>query len=204
MSGTCEKLMRYVQAQKGSGAGRRERWQTIVGMVVGIYALLWVSNTLLELEGAAMVVASMGATAVLLFMLPDGPFSKSWPVFGGHIVSALVGVSCAKLIPDPSLAAALAVGLAMIAMTTMRCIHPPGGATAMVAVLGGDSIQQLGYGFVFQPVMVNVLIVLAVAMLINYIFQYKHALMPGKGVCVSKLIRRNVTASKGGNGTQDH
>ncbi|TNF09496.1 MAG: HPP family protein [Gammaproteobacteria bacterium] len=204
MSGTCEKLMQHIQAQKGAGAGRCQRLQTVVGIVVGIYALLWISNSLLELQGATMVVASMGATAVLLFTLPDGPFSKSWPVFGGHMVSAFVGVSSAKFVPDPLLAAALAVGFAMVAMTFMRCVHPPGGATAMVAVLGGDSIQQLGYGFVFQPVMVNALIVLAVATLINYIFRYKHYFTQGKGFSALKLDRSKAPASKGGDGTQDH
>jgi len=120
------------------------------------------------------------------------------------MVSALVGVSCAKYIPDPSLAAALAVGFAMVAMTTMRCIHPPGGATAMVAVLGGDPIQQLGYGFVFQPVMVNVLIVLAVATLINYIFRCKSYFAEGVRRGPLKVIRCSASDSQKCDRTVDH
>ncbi len=89
------------------------------------------------------------------------------------MVSALVGVSCALLIPSPLLAAALAVGLAIGAMHYLRCIHPPGGATALTAVVGGSGIHDLGYGFLVMPVLLNVVVILVVAVVFNYPFSWR-------------------------------
>ncbi len=69
----------------------------------------------------------MGASAVLLFAAPHVPFSQPWNVFGGHIISAIVGVACWQWIPDYTVAASASVGLAIGAMYFARCIHPPGG-----------------------------------------------------------------------------
>ena len=120
-----------------------------------------------------MVVASMGASAVLLFAVPHGALSQPWAVLGGHLVSACIGVTCAKVIGDPLVAAALAVGLSIGAMYYLHCIHPPGGATALVAVIGGDAVHQLGYTFILSPVLENVLIILAVAVLVNLPFRHR-------------------------------
>ncbi|MEE8379186.1 MAG: HPP family protein [Gammaproteobacteria bacterium] len=110
-----------------------------------------------------IMAASMGASAVLLFVVPTSPFAQPWSFVGGHLVSALVGVSCAKLIPDITTAAAIAVGLSIFAMYYLRCMHPPGGAAALLAVLGGDSIHALGYQFLLNPILLNVSIMLACA-----------------------------------------
>lgn len=79
----------------------------------------------------------MGASAVLVFCLPASPLAQPWPVVGGNIVSALIGIACAQLIPAPHLAAGAAVALAIGAMLLVRCLHPPGGATALLMVLSG-------------------------------------------------------------------
>jgi len=110
-----------------------------------------------------IMAASMGASAVLLFVVPTSPLAQPWSFVGGHLVSALVGVSCAKLIPDITAAAAVAVGLSIFAMYYLRCMHPPGGAAALLAVLGGDSIHALGYQFLLNPILLNVSIMLACA-----------------------------------------
>ena len=89
------------------------------------------------------------------------------------MVSALIGVTCAKLLNDPLLAGSVAVGLALLAMHYLRCIHPPGGATALVAVIGGPAITSLGYGFLLTPVALNVLVLLLVAVAFNAPFAWR-------------------------------
>lgn len=158
-----------------------ERLASIGGGFLGIFLILLVSNHFVGATEAILIVASMGASAVLLFAVPHGRLSQPWPVFGGHMVSALVGVTCASLVPGPLLAAALAVALAIGAMHYLRCIHPPGGATALTAVVGGTGIHELGYGFVLMPVLLNVIVILAVAVIFNYPLswrRYPAALQP--------------------------
>ncbi|HEC19231.1 MAG TPA: CBS domain-containing protein [Gammaproteobacteria bacterium] len=110
------------------------------------------------------MVASMGAAAVLLFVVPSSRLSTPWAFAGGHVVSALIGVSFAKWVPNVALATAGAVAGAILAMHYLRCLHPPGGAAALMAVLGGNSIQSLGYQYVLTPVLLNVVILLGVAL----------------------------------------
>jgi len=111
-----------------------------------------------------IMVASMGAAAVLLFVVPSSKLSTPWAFAGGHLVSALTGVTCALWIPHIALATAVAVAGAILAMHYLRCLHPPGGAAALMAVLGGESIQSLGYQYVLTPVLLNVIIMLVVTL----------------------------------------
>ena len=150
-----------------------ERLISAFGGLLGILAVAAVSAYGLGAEGAAMVVASMGASAVLLFAVPNGTLSQPWPVFGGHVLSAIIGVACYRLIPAPLLAAAVAVGLAIGTMYYLRCLHPPGGATALTAVIGGDAIHDLGFFFVLEPVMLNAVVILLCAVAINYPFSWR-------------------------------
>jgi CBS-domain-containing membrane protein len=154
-------------------ATHMEKLLSTVGGLVGILGVALISESQLGLVGSAGIVASMGSSAVLLFAVPHGPLSQPWPVFGGHLVSAIVGVTCVKLIPAPMLAAAVAVALAIGAMHYLRCIHPPGGATALGAVIGGDAVHQLGYLFVITPVMLNATTILLVALLFNAPFAWR-------------------------------
>jgi CBS-domain-containing membrane protein len=154
-------------------ASHGEKWISGVGGFGGILMLLYVSHAVLENQGALMVVASMGASAVLLFAVPHGALSQPWAVFGGHLISAFIGVSCYLLLGDTMLAAAAAVGLSIGAMYYLHCIHPPGGATALVAVLGGESVTGLGYSFLVTPVLENVLLLLLMAVLLNLPFRHR-------------------------------
>mgnify|MGYP001822541129 CR=1 FL=1 len=116
---------------------------------------------------------SLGASAVLLFAVPHGRLSQPWSLFGGHGVSALIGVSCYQLAGETAFAAGLAVGLAIGAMHLLRCIHPPGGATALAAVIGGPSIHALGYEYALVPVGLNVLIIFLVAVIFNGLLPWR-------------------------------
>ncbi len=150
-----------------------ERLVSTLGGVLGIFCIFFITRASLDSAGALLIVPSMGASAVLLFAVPHGALSQPWNVFGGHLVSALVGVSCAIAVPGEILAASLAVGLAIGAMHYLRCIHPPGGATALAAVIGGDTTHALGYQFVITPVLINVLIMLIIAVAFNYLFPWR-------------------------------
>ncbi len=125
---------------------------------------------------------------MLLFGIPHGPLSQPWPVLAGQGISAVVGVSCARWIPDPALAAACAVGLSIGAMLQFKCIHPPGGATAFTAVLCGPAIQELGYQFVLLPVLANALCMVVLAVVINSAFHWRRypAYLTGRASAPSK------------------
>ena len=156
-----------------NSSGHLEKWISGAGGLTSILGVMLISQAYLGLSGSASLVASMGASAVLLFAVPHGPLSQPWAVFGGHLVSATIGVSCARLHTDPIIASALAVALAISAMHYLRCIHPPGGATALTAVAGGDAVHTLGFHFVLTPVLLNVLVILLVAMLFNFPFPWR-------------------------------
>ena len=144
-----------------------------LGGFVAIAAIAWLTHWLVGPTAVMPVVASMGASAVLLFAAPHGQLSQPWPLVMGHLVSAVLGVTCELSIANPTLAGAAAVGLAITAMYYCRCIHPPGGATALTAVLGGAALRELGYGYVVVPVALNVFVLLAVAVLFNAPFSWR-------------------------------
>ena len=150
-----------------------ERLVATVGGGLAMFVLAVFSFAALPHCGAAAVVASMGASAVLLFATPHGQLSQPWPVLAGHGVSAFIGVICARVIDHPYLATACAVGLAIGAMHQLKCIHPPGGATAFTAVMGGEAISQLGFSYVLFPVLTNAAAIVLLAILINYAFPWR-------------------------------
>lgn len=136
-------------------------------------ALVLMASRAVVGEGAGWIVASMGASAVLLFAVPHGPLSQPWQVVAGHIVPAIIGVACARWIANPVIAGALAVGIAIFAMRALACIHPPGGATALAAVIGGPEIHALGFAYVLYPVLLNVVILLSATIAFNYPFAWR-------------------------------
>ncbi len=142
-------------------------------LMVAASAEMFRRSGVLDFQSAYLVVASMGASAVLLFAVPHGALSQPWSVFGGHMFSAFIGVSCYRLLGSGVVSAALAVGFAVGAMYYLRCIHPPGGATALTAVLGGDALHNLGYGYLAIPVLLNALVIFIVAIAFNYGFRWR-------------------------------
>lgn len=152
----------------------REHWISAAGGLFGILAVVWLSQVWLGGHGGILLVSSMGSAAVLLFAAPHGAMSQPWPLFGGNLVSAVIGVFCVRWLGnEPMLAAALAVSLSIAAMYGLRCLHPPGGATALSVVLGGETVHALGYGFVLSPVLLNVAAIFAVAVVFNYPFAWR-------------------------------
>ena len=117
--------------------------------------------------GYPMIVASMGASAIILFFIPGSPLAQPWPFVGGQLVSAVVGVACALNIQETSTAAATAVGGSVLLMLLFRCLHPPAAATSLTPIMAGTSITSLGYSFVLVPVALNVATMLILAIIVN-------------------------------------
>ncbi|WP_426954393.1 HPP family protein [Muricoccus radiodurans] len=118
-------------------------------------------------SGMPVLIAPLGASAVLLFAVPASPLAQPWSIMGGNTVSAIVGVTCAQWVPDTLLAAPLAVSLAIGAMFALRCLHPPGGAIALTTVLGGPAVTAAGYGFVLSPVALSSAVLMLAAITLN-------------------------------------
>ena len=144
-----------------------------LGGFIGIFLISLISFYFTGASGAALIVPSMGASAVLVFAVPHGKLSRPWALFGGHLVSAFIGVACYQLVPDLFLAAGLAVGLAIGAMHLLNCIHPPGGATALAAVIGGSAINALGFEYILIPVLLNTVIIFSTAVVFNSFFPWR-------------------------------
>ena len=155
-----------------------EKWISGIGALMGILCVYWITRWVFPqgftgTPGGVVILSSMGASAVLLFAVPHGALSQPWAVVGGHLISAAIGVTCQQLFPDHAWTAALAVGLAVGAMHYLRCIHPPGGATALAAVISGDEVHALGYHYLLAPVLINVAAILLMALAFNALFPWR-------------------------------
>jgi CBS domain-containing membrane protein len=152
------KLFRPILA----GATLPDRLLACLGAIIGIAltGLICALSTGGDVH-FPLLVAPMGASAVLLFAVPTSPLAQPWPTIGGNVISAAVGLMVAHFIPQPVLAAGLAVGLAIALMSFLRCLHPPGGAAALIAAFGGPLVASNGFLFPLIPVGLNaVLLVL--------------------------------------------
>ena len=115
----------------------------------------------------AWYIAPMGASSVLLFAVPASPLAQPWNMVVGNTLAALIGVTCAMFIPNLTEAFSIAVALAIVLMMTTDSLHPPSGAVAITAVLGGEAVHDLGYAFLFYPVLLNSVLLMVVAIIYN-------------------------------------
>ncbi len=139
----------------------RERLRMAAGALLGVLLAGWLSRWVGGHGGVSpWLVAPIGASAVLVFGVPASPLAQPWPVVGGNTLSTLVGVACAALVPDPAVAGALAVALAIALMVPLRCLHPPGGAAALFVVMAHGAKPQ----FALFPVLTNSLLLVAAGM----------------------------------------
>lgn len=114
-----------------------------------------------------LILASMGATTFLVFVAPHSPLAQPWPIIGGHLISAVIGVACALWIDNVPLSAAMAVSLSILAMYWLHCLHPPGTATTLTAIFGGAEIHAIGWQFCYEIVAINVATIVLIALIIN-------------------------------------
>jgi CBS-domain-containing membrane protein len=139
-----------------------------IGSFLGIALVAAIHYNLLGGTDLVMVIGSFGASAVLIYGAIRSPLAQPRNLIGGHMLSAVVGVACFKLFAGvPWLAAAAAVATAIAVMHLTRTLHPPGGATALIAVIGGTKIHELGFLYVLVPVGLGAGAMLLVALAVN-------------------------------------
>ena len=140
-----------------------ERWRSIIGAFLGILVTAVLCRLCASSPSVAWLIAPLGASAVLAFVVPASPLAQPWSVVGGNTLSALVGALAVHWIDDPALAGAVAVAGAIAVMFALRCLHPPGGAVALLATLTHVS----SFEFVLFPVLLNSLVLVMVAIVYN-------------------------------------
>ncbi|WP_348825284.1 HPP family protein [Flavobacterium aestuarii] len=146
----------------------KEHFWSFIGSFVGIGILAYIQSIHFKGNDAVYLIGSFGASSVLIYGIIQSPFSQPRNLVGGHIISAIIGVTVHKFAPDIIwIAAPLAVSLAIILMQITKTLHPPGGATALIAIIGSDKIKALGYMYVLSPVFIGVLILLITALVFN-------------------------------------
>ncbi|PLK27239.1 HPP family protein [Novosphingobium sp. TH158] len=130
-----------------------------LGAMLAIALTGWASHLILPSNPTLpWLIAPMGASAVLVFLLPASPLSQPWPVVGGHLLAALTGLACHALVPLPWLAAALAVGLSVAVMSMARCLHAPAGGTALLPVLASPAVSTMNANYLLLPLVLNVIL----------------------------------------------
>lgn len=151
-----------------AGATLHERLLSCAGALASI-ALTGLLCGLLTGKGLhlPLIVAPIGASAVLLFAVPSSPLAQPWPIIGGNVISALVGIATGSLFADAVIASGVGVALAIGIMSLTRSLHPPGGAAALTAILGGPAVSAWGYWFPLVPVALNSLMLVACGMIFH-------------------------------------
>jgi CBS domain-containing membrane protein len=148
----------------------KEHLLTFLGAFFGIGIIGFFNSQCFVASDNLFLIGSFGASAVLIYGVINSPLAQPRNLIGGHLISALIGVTVHKLFPNELwLAAALAVALSIVAMQITKTLHPPGGATALIANIGSEKIKNLGYFYVLSPVLTGVLILLTVALIFNNI-----------------------------------
>ena len=168
------KVTTYLRKLRGTTRGRPPRvsnsevvWSWI-GAFIGIALVSWLNTRWFSDADVGLLIGSLGASAVLVYGAVRSPLAQPRNLIGGHIVSAIVGVLAWKLLGGvPWLAAAAAVATAIALMHLTRTLHPPGGATALIAVIGSDDIHAAGFYYVLMPATFGPLVLLVVALLVN-------------------------------------
>lgn len=143
---------------------------TFLGAFLGISGIGLLQDSSLGQTDHIFLIGSFGASAVLVFGATNSPLAQPRNLIGGHLISAIIGVSIHKLLPGQLwVASALSVSLAIVGMQMTKTLHPPGGATALIANIGSEKIKDLGFMYVLSPVLSGVLILLVVALIVNNI-----------------------------------
>ncbi|KYP14883.1 HPP family protein [Flavihumibacter sp. CACIAM 22H1] len=160
---------RYIY-YKETLVNREEKFWSFLGSFIGIGIIAFWQSHALQDSDSLFLIGSFGASSVLVYGIIQSPLAQPRNLIGGHLVSAFIGVSIQLLLPDIIwITAPLAVSLSIIAMQFTKTLHPPGGATALLAVIGSDKIKLLGYTYIFFPVLSGALVLLLVALVFNNI-----------------------------------
>lgn len=159
-------MIRLLNTLAGSDQQLKDQWPILAGsfitmLIIGVLSL-WITPALEPL----LLVASIGASIILVFVLPTSPVSQPYPLLMGNLLSAVIGVSCAYLPLDIYFSAPICISACMLGMFWFRCIHPPGGATAMMPLIVGPQAVG-GYNFVIFPVLINMIVLVVLGILFH-------------------------------------
>ncbi len=172
-------ISEYITKMKGStksppGVGAGELAWSWLGSAIGIGLCAYLSSTYFEPRDMTLLIGSFGASAVLIYGAVKSPLAQPRNLVGGHVLSGLVGVVCYQVFGETIwIAAALAVSAAIVAMLATKTLHPPGGATALIAVIGGVKVHNLGFLYAFLPAGAGAVILLVVALLVNNLSKHR-------------------------------
>jgi len=148
----------------------KEHFWAFIGSFIGMGTIAWLQYKAFPEQDLIFLIGSFGASCVLVYGVIQSPLAQPRNLIGGHVISAIIGVTMQKLLPDMVwLSAPLAVSLSIVMMQITRTLHPPGGATALIAVTGGPQIKALGYEYVLNPVLSGATILLIAALIFNNI-----------------------------------
>ena len=161
------RVSRYVIYKETLIDSQEHLW-SFIGSFIGIGLIAFLQSKTILKEDNVFLIGSFGASSVLIYGAIQSPLAQPRNLLGGHFISAIIGVTVAKLIPDIFwLAGPLAVSLSIVTMQVTKTLHPPGGATALIAIIGSEQIKGLGYLYAFSPVASGALILLLVALVFN-------------------------------------
>lgn len=152
----------------------RENFWSFAGAFTGIALIAFIQSKMLSQLENVFLIGSFGASSVLIYGAIQSPLAQPRNLIGGHLISAFVGVTIYKFLPDIIwITAPLAVSLSIVLMQISKTLHPPGGATALIAVIGSAKIKALGYLYLISPVLSGTLILLFVALIFNNITSHR-------------------------------
>ena len=161
------RLSKYI-VYKETLVDAKEHFWSFIGSFFGIGLIAFLQSKVLLSQDNVLLIGSFGASSVLVYGAIQSPLSQPRNLIGGHVISALVGVSIQQLLPDLLwLSAPLAVSASIVLMQITKTLHPPGGATALIAIIGSEKIKALGYWYVLSPVLTGVLILFLTAVIFN-------------------------------------
>lgn len=160
------RVAKYVAYKETLVDGVEHFW-SFIGAFVGIGLIAFLQENLTDNDNL-FLIGSFGASSVLIYGAIQSPLAQPRNLIGGHFFSAIIGVTVHRFLPDVVwITAPLAVGISIICMQITKTLHPPGGATALIGVIGSEKVKQLGYWFVFSPVLSGAFILLIVALIFN-------------------------------------
>lgn len=163
------RITRYV-VYKETLIDIKEHFWSFIGAFIGIGLMAFFHSESLSRYENLFLIGSFGASSVLVYGSIQSPFAQPRNLIGGHVISAIIGVTVFQILPDIIwLTAPLAVALSIVFMQITKTLHPPGGATALIAVIGSEKVKDLGYMYVISPVLTGCLILLVVALVFNNI-----------------------------------
>jgi CBS domain-containing membrane protein len=145
----------------------KRKFLSVFSCFSAILIIAWIPQQFALTSSYPMLTASMGASAVIVFVTPNSAFAQPWPLVCGQLVSIFIGIASSQMVSDTAFASAYAVAGSLLAMLLLRCLHPPGAASALAPVLSGHTITPLGYGYALIPVGLNVIVMLVLAFVIN-------------------------------------